>query len=169
MTILLALLFAGLPLQILDGKKIQRTFELYQRTSQLPDVNPELVLPTVTAALTAETDRIPAELLLAVAWGESRFISATHTGKACGIMQTIPSSLDDCNRWLDPVEGFRAGVAELTEWSHDARTHGDLRLILLAQACGNRAFDRTCTKKTWPGWVLARAHRLGMHDVRPTS
>jgi hypothetical protein len=169
MHLLIALLFVGLSFQPLDGKQLQRTFELYQRTNQLADVDPELILPAVTAALTAETDRFPAELLLAVAWGESRFISSTHTGKACGIMQTIPSKPDDCRRWLDPVEGFKAGVAELIEWSRDARTHNDVRTILLAYACGNQAFDGTCIKEKWPDWVLARARRLGMRNVRPLS
>lgn len=163
---LLSLLFG---LHVLDGESLERALRLWHRACELPDVRPELITPTITAALTAETPEFPAELLLAIAWGESRLDSTIKTGKACGPMQSIPSHASDCVRWCDPIEGFKAGVAELIEWSHDKRTRGDVRLVLLAMACGNSAFDGTCKKKRWPGWVLARAHRLGMHDVRPAS
>jgi hypothetical protein len=42
----------------------------------------------------------------------------------------------------------------------DRRVRGDLRLALLYRACGNRAFDGTCRKRAWPGWVLRRAAAL---------
>lgn len=157
-------------LQILDGESLERALTLWRRAAELPDVRPELILPSVSAALTAETPEFPAELLLAIAWGESRFEPGTHTGRAYGPMQTIARpGTNDGARWRDPIEGFKAGVAELREWSRDHRTHGDLRSILFAYACGNAAFNDTCTKTRWPGWVLARAHKLGMRDVRPST
>lgn len=143
-----------------------RTLTLIVRTMSLPDVEPERVLPAVIAAVDAETDEFPAELLLAIAWGESRFDSSVRTGHACGIMQTIPKRDSDCAAWRDPSAAFAAGVAELNEWMHDHRTHGDVHLVLLAQACGNSAFAGTCAKTRWPGWVLARAFRLGYHPSR---
>lgn len=161
-----ALLLFGLVFT--DGESLERALTLWRRAAELPDVRPKLITPSVAAALTAETNEFPAELLLAIAWGESRFEPGTHTGRACGPMQTIARD-GDCARWCDPIEGFKAGVVELTEWSHDRRTHGDLRSILLAYACGNSAFDGSCTKKRWPGWVLVRARKLGMHDVRASS
>lgn len=147
---------------------LTRVIHLLLATSQLPDVDPARATGATIAALAVETDEFPAELLLAIAWGESRFINETRTGRACGAMQTIARA-GDCERWRDPIEGFRAGVDELREWSRDHRTRGDLRLILGAYACGNSIFNGTCTKTRWPGWVLARARKLGMHDVRPST
>lgn len=164
MSTLISVLF-GL---FLDGESLDRAIELHRRASELPDVRAELIAPTVAAALTAETPEFPAELLIAIAWGESRFEPGAHTGRACGPMQTIART-GDCERWRDPFAGFQAGVDELTQWSRDRRTHHELRLILGAYACGNSIFDGTCTKTRWPSWVLARAKRLGLRDVRPAS
>lgn len=164
MSTLISLLF-GL---FLDGESLDRAIELHRRASELPDVRAELIAPTVAAALTAETAEFPAELLVAIAWGESRFEPTAHTGRACGPMQTIGKRAD-CARWADPFEGFKAGVNELRTWSRDRRTHRELRLILGGYSCGYAAFNGTCTKTRWPSWVLARAHKLGMHDVRPPS
>lgn len=163
MSALVSLLFG---LNFLDGESLERALRLFHRASELPDVRAELVAPTVAAALTAETPEFPAELLVAIAWGESRFEPGAHTGRACGPMQTIARA-GDCERWRDPFKGFQAGVVELTTWSHDPHTHGDLRLVLGGYSCGYAAFNGTCRKARWPGWVLTRARKLGMRDVRP--
>jgi hypothetical protein len=136
--------------------------QLLHRVERLPDTRPELALITTLAALSAESDRFPAELLIAIAWGESRLEPTTKTGRACGPMQTIAVKPGDCERWATPLYGYQAGVDELTEWSNDKRTRGDLELVLLAYACGSSAFNGTCKKTSWPGWVLKRARRLGM-------
>jgi hypothetical protein len=143
-----------------------RVLVLMHRTASLPDVELTRAAPAVAAALEAETPEFPAELLLAIAWGESRFDSTVHTGRACGIMQTIARRPGDCATWREPRAAFAAGVAELTEWAHDRRTGGNVRLVLLAQACGNAAFDGTCRKTRWPGWVLGRAEQLGYNPQR---
>jgi hypothetical protein len=153
---------------LFSDEDYSRQAQLIEATSQLPDVEPAFVEPTVRAALAEETARFPAELLIAIAWGESRFDATVITGKCCGTMQTMAHSRADCIRWRDPRASFAAGVAELDEWAHDKHTHGALRLILLAQACGYSAFNGTCKKTRWPSWVLARARRLGMR-VSPSS
>jgi hypothetical protein len=164
MTWLIALLFATQAHMIsVEKSRFERVLD---RAQALPDIDPDLVLPNVLAAFHAETTEYPAELLLAIAWGESRFRSDVTTGHVCGVLQTVPRIPSDCSKWLDPFEGYQAGVDELIEWSFDRRTHGDLRLILLARACGNSAFTGKCRKQRWPGWVLRRARALGMHDVR---
>lgn len=137
-----------------------RSLELYRKVDALPDVDHEDASRAVDAALVVETAQAPAELLLAIAWGESRYKASTITGHACGPMQTIPSKHISCQAMQIPLIGFAAGAAELRSWLRVA--HGDLRLALLAYACGNSAFDGTCKKTAWPGWVLHRARRLGL-------
>jgi len=144
-----------------------RADKLEALARSMPDVRPTQATEAARAALIVETAELPAELLLAIAWGESRFDPTVVTGKACGPMQTIPSRPDDCARWRDPVEGFRAGRDELAdELMHDHRVHGDLRLALLAYACGNSVFDGTCKKLGWPSVIIERAKGLGW---RPRS
>jgi hypothetical protein len=133
---------------------------LWISTSQLPDVRPDLVLPAVVGALTAETPDFPGALLISIAWGETRLDGSVHTGRVCGVMQSMITSPSDCRKWINPINGFRAGVAELEEWHHDHNTHGKLNTVLLAQACGMSAFNGTCTKQAWPNWVIDRARCL---------
>lgn len=165
---LLAIVFALLDPR-LTVEQSTRAASLFELTIQLPDVQAMKALGAVDGAVRAETPSLPAELLIAVAWGESRFETRTLTGRCCGPMQTMARSSGDCRRWSDPVEGFKAGVAELDAWAHDRRVAGNVRRMLLAQACGNAAFDGTCSKTAWPGWVLRRANRLGYRSVSPRS
>lgn len=139
----------------------------------LPDIDPKRVDEAVDAAFQAETDRVPAELLLSIAWGETRFVSTVRTGRVCGVMGVNPEDIgrprSDCRRWgRDPLAGFRAGVTELEEMLADRRVHGRMRWALLYRACGNSAFDGTCRKGAYPGWVLRRAARLkGAPHAKP--
>lgn len=134
---------------------------LWLHTSRLPDVEPNVVVPAVIGAMAAETPDFPAELLIAIGWGETRLDSRVHTKYVCGVMQAVITKRSDCEQWsTDPIAGFRAGVAELEEWRHDRRTGGKLTNVLLAQACGQKAFEGTCQKGHWPAWVIGRARCL---------
>lgn len=142
-----------------------RSSSLRENARSLPDVRAEDVDPAVDAALAEETDRVPAELLIAIAWGESRLRPDVRTGHVCGIMQVNPTDLglprSRCRAWeLDRRLAFRAGVSEIEMMLRDRRVRGNIRRALLYRACGNRAFDGTCAKTKWPGWVLRRAERL---------
>jgi len=139
---------------------------LWAQANRLPDVQPDRVLPAVVGAVRAETPEYPAELLLAIAWGESRLDPTVRTGKVCGILQVNPVDIhrphSDCDAWSRDVgEGMRAGVVELEMLSADPRVRGNLWLTLLYRACGNAAFDGTCQKTLWPNWVLNRARCMG--------
>lgn len=139
-----------------------RRAKLIQRTERLGDVRPADVITAVDAAIAAETMRYPAELLLAIAWGESRLISSTVTGIACGPMQTIANARGPCTLMKIPALGFLAGVHELEAWEHDPWTRGRLELVLLGYAAGYAGFTQADhPKRAWPGWVLWRAHQLG--------
>lgn len=144
-----------------------RFLTVTKQAAELPDHRPELILPNAIAAFANETDEYPSELLLALAWGESRFEPNAGNRIYCGVMQTArtasPLACDDA------YSGYRAGVDELRELASDRRTHGDLELVLLYRACGNAAFDGTCTKHAWVRSALRRARRLGMRNVRGLS
>jgi hypothetical protein len=162
--IVLALLGGSTSAQVLDDGRP----ELHRKAQALPDVALANVVEAVEAAWAAQTQRWQAPLLIAIAWGESRFIASTVTGIACGPMQTIAYTRTACRSMQNMLAGFKAGVSELEEWDRDRRTHHDLKLILLAYACGNSAFNGTCKKRAWPGWVLKRARALGfVESVRP--
>lgn len=139
-----------------------RAEQLIRRTEALPDVARHDAEVAARTALLVETADVPAELLIAIAWGESRFVPTTITGRACGLVQTIGASPSACKAMTVPIIGMLAGIAELRGWLRIA--HGDLRLALLAYACGYSAFDGTCSKQAWPGWVLHRARSLGLLD-----
>ncbi len=135
-----------------------RATRLVQNARSLPDVATSDAEAAARAALLVETDDISAELLVSVAWGESRFQSGTVTGRACGLVQTIGRDARSCRLMQIPIVGMLAGVVELRLWLHAA--HGDVRLALAGYACGWSAFDGSCTKQAWPGWVLRRARAL---------
>ncbi len=142
-----------------------RFFAVLERVEQLPDIRTDLILPNVVSAFANETPDYPAELLLALAWGESRMDPTIRTGRVCGVMQTVPRTPTACQ---DLMSGYAAGVAELRELASDRRTR-DLVDVLMYRACGQAAFDGTCTKRRWVNAALARARRLGMRNVRPLS
>lgn len=144
-----------------------RANQLIQRAERLSDVRADEARDAAVGALLVETDSVPASLLVAIAWGESRFIPTTVTGRACGLVQTIPDAHLSCEAMKVPIVGMLAGRLELEGWLRLAR--GDLHLALLAYACGFSAFDGSCAKQAWPGWVLARARRLGLDTRRSAA
>lgn len=143
-----------------------RAIRLTRDAQRLPDVVPEDAAVAVEAALIVESRTVPAELLVAIAWGESRFIPSTVTGRACGLLQVVASAPASCSALQIPIVGMLVGRLELEQWL--ALAHGDLHLALLGNACGMSALRGTCTKTAWPNWVLGRARWLGL-DVGPRS
>jgi hypothetical protein len=145
-----------------------RATKLIGQARALSDVHPDEAEVAARAALLVETSKVPAELLVAIAWGESRFVPTTMTGRACGLVQVVARSRGACELLKIPVVGMLVGRIELEEWLRLSR--GNLRLALLGNACGMSAFDGSCIKTAWPSWVLARARRLGFDlDVGPRS
>jgi hypothetical protein len=137
---------------------------LWIQTSRLPDVQPEFITPAVLAALHVETEDAPSELLISIAWSESRLDPTVRTGNVCGILQVNPTDIgqprSDCTIWSNNVEaGMHAGVIELQMLRADHRAQ-TLQRALLYRACGNAAFNGTCHKTQWPTWVLDRAQCL---------
>lgn len=145
-----------------------------QAAHALPDVKPGLIELAIDAALEVATDEIPAPLLVSLAWSESRFEARTHDHTGCGVLQVDPKDIGApvslCRVWgASMLAGMAAGVVELEMLLGDRRVHHDLRLALQYRACGNKAFDGTCSthKLMWVEAALARAARLSR--VVPTS
>ena len=116
----------------------------------------------VAAAQAAATPRVSAELLLAVAFVESRYDEtatsrvegakrktghypslaappnlAAHASLYCGPLQTYAGSWTDCLAMRALPAGYHAGVAELETWLRDPRVRGSIVLALAGHGCGN--------------------------------
>lgn len=145
-----------------SGTTSKRLSKLYASVKHLGDVSDSDAMMAVVSAHAAETKRYPAELLLAIAWGESRLIATTITGHACGPMQTIPVTRRECFFQRVSAIGFAAGVHELESWERDPYTRGHLELVLLGYAGGYAAFTEIDhPKRAWPRAILWRARQLG--------
>lgn len=142
------------------------TLQLHEAARELPDVSsPDLADRFVDVALELQTPRVPAALIIALAWGESRFDASARP--ACGVMQVYPRDLGEpaasCAEWRrDLHAGVRAGVREIETMLADKRVRGNMRLALLYRACGNKAFDGTCDAKkyAWVTTAMARWHSI---------
>jgi hypothetical protein len=116
----------------------------------------------VVAAERASTARVSAELLLAIAYIESRFDpTATsrvesgtrktghypgtspprnlvpHTSLYCGPLQTLAGSWSECVGLRELPVAYAAGASEMETWLSDRRVHGDLNVALAGHGCGN--------------------------------
>lgn len=127
----------------------------------------------IEAAIAAQTEHVPASLLVSLGWGESRFDPAAQP--ACGVMQVYPQDLDEpepqtaCTRWRSDIDaGVAAGVHEIEIMLADKRVRGDLRTALLYRACGNSAFDGTCDAKkyTWVTYAMDRWRAIAARASR---
>lgn len=139
---------------------------LHNAARKLPDVTShDLVDRFVDVAVELQTPHVPAALLVALAWGESRFEASARP--ACGVMQVYPHDLGEpataCAEWRsDSRAGVRAGVREIELMLNDKRVRGDMRRALLYRACGNKAFDGSCSakKRAWVTASMVRWHAL---------
>jgi hypothetical protein len=138
----------------------------------------------VEAAQAAATAHVSPELLLAIAYVESRYdptatsrVEGTHrrTGRYpstvapahlavgaslyCGVLQTYAGSWDDCLALRALPAAYAAGAAELEQWLRDKRVRGDIALALAGHGCGNRGVT-TGKCNAYPDRVLWIARRL---------
>lgn len=114
------------------------------------------------AAVDASTPRVQPELLLAIAFVESRFdVTATsrvegkrrrtghyasttppanlntRSSMYCGPLQTFAGSWNECISLRDPHAAYTAGADELEHWLRDRRVRGDVTRALAGHGCGN--------------------------------
>jgi hypothetical protein len=159
---------------------------------RLHAATPSLAVPDayshVAAAQAAATDQVTAELLLGVAFVESRFDPTAvsrvegrarrtgaypslnvpphldpHASLYCGPLQTFAPSWSACLSMRDLKTAYAAGAAELTTWLRDRRVQGDVTRALAGHGCGNYGVT-TGNCNGYPGRVLwmERQFRLGI-------
>ena len=164
---------------------ILRHLELALRLhAAVPSLPAEVAFDHAAAAVAAETDQIPAELLLGIAFVESRFDPTAvsrvegHTRKTgsyrtteapaqldrraalfCGPLQTYAGSWSACVGMRDLSTGYTAGASELQQWLHDPRVRGTTVRALAGHGCGN--FGVTTGRcNGYPERVLDMTRRL---------
>lgn len=108
------------------------------------------------ASAAAATYELPVEVLLAVAWHETRFDPTLRNARVCGPMQTKWTTRDDCALWSSPDAGYAEGARVLAYWR--TRSGGDLTRALDAYACGNVGLYAGC--RGFGRGILAVATRL---------
>jgi hypothetical protein len=169
--------------------KLELTFRL---VVVVPSLGIGTTYAHVSAATDAATPDVSAELLLSIAFVESRFdVTATSriegnvrrtgayrstspprnlTGTLyCGPLQTYAKDWDDCLRMRGLLLAYRAGSDELSRWMKDSRVRGDVTRALLGHGCGNHGVTSgRCNR--YPARVLHFTRRLtGATRVRPPS
>lgn len=138
----------------------------------------------VQAATAAATERVPAELLLAVAYVESRYdVTALSriegktrvhgrypsttppknlrkgTSLYCGPLQTFARNWDECMKQRDLNVAYATAAKEIEHWLRDRRVRGDMTRALAGYGCGNHGV-KTGKCNRYPGRVLWQARRL---------
>jgi hypothetical protein len=149
-----------------------------------PQLPAEDALAHARAATIAATPQISAELLLAMAFVESRFnpVALSHvegtkrrvtrhpstepprrwrrgTSLYCGPLQTYAGTWDDCLKARELDVGYGNGAKEIASWLRDRRVRGDITRALAGYGCGNRGV-KTGKCNRYPGRVLYQARRL---------
>ena len=128
----------------------------------VPSLAPEVAYAHASAAVAAASPRVSPELLLAIAYVESRYDPtatsrvegstrktgsypstiepanlAPHASLYCGPLQTFAPSWHDCLALRDLQTAYAAGATELATWLRDVRVRGDITRALAGHGCGN--------------------------------
>lgn len=154
----------------------QRSIHLEGVLKRMNDVPHTEVDEIIDAALSVEKGPITAELLLALAWHESRFDRQNRTGSVCGMLQVVPDEVGEedfetaCNRWSSDIRSaFQAGVDEFlgnpkmskyNGWLRGIKGHVSRERLIIAlrhRACGNKI---PCGKDQWIRSVISMMEML---------
>ena len=144
----------------------------------MPSMSPIDAYAHAAAANAEATARVSPELLLAVAYVESRY-DPTATSRVehgvrrtgaypseqppagldarvemyCGPLQTAARSWAACMSMRGLDTAYAAGTSELEQWLRDRRVHGDVALALAGHGCGNAGVATGCN--SYPARVLS--------------
>ena len=142
---------------------VLRHLELAMRLqAAVPWLAPDVAYAHASAASSAQTEQVSAELLLGMAFVESRFdptaVSRVEGGTRktgayvstsapprldrraslyCGPLQTFAPSWTACLEMRNLDVAYAAGAAELGQWLRDRRVHGSTTRALAGHGCGN--------------------------------
>jgi hypothetical protein len=165
-----------------------RNLELAMRLqAAVPSLEMDAAYAHIEAAEAAATEQVSAELLLGIAFVESRFDPTATSrveggvrrlgrypsttpprrldprrGLFCGPLQTIALSWARCLAMRDLKTAYAAGASEITTWLRDRRVRGDIPRALAGHGCGNHGV-RTGACNRYQSRVLGmeRRFRLG--------
>jgi len=154
-------------------------------------VDPLEAVMHVEAAIAASTDEISPEVLLSIAYIESRYepmalsrIEGKHrvlgvylgsqppkrwkkgTSLHCGPLQTYALTWDECVRQRDLGVAYASASKQLSTWLRDRRVRGDLTRALAGYGCGNHGV-KTGKCNRYPGRVLWQARRIASNRPVP--
>lgn len=140
----------------------------------------------VHAAMAAATDDVPAELLLGMAYVESRFdrfaLSRVERGRRvmgrypsveppryltktgslyCGVVQTFAKTWATCLQQRDLHIAYSTAAMELGHWLKDRRVRGNLDVALAGYGCGNHGVS-TGKCNRYPARVQYQARRFAV-------
>jgi hypothetical protein len=158
-----------------------------------PWLDAQAVNAHVEAAESAATEQIPSELLLGIAFVESRYDATAvsrverqtrRTGRYpsttapaqlnpraslfCGPLQTYAASWSVCMGMRNLKVAYATGVAEIEHWLRDRRVRGSITRALAGHGCGNRgALTGACNG--YPNRVLAMERQLRSPPASQTS
>jgi soluble lytic murein transglycosylase-like protein len=111
------------------------------------------------AGAAAAQYRLEPELLLAIAYHESRFrpdVVAHAGGRSfCGVMQVRADNAEHCRELADLDVGYLAGARVLRAWI--TATHGDLEKALAGYGCGWWGVEHGC--RDFAPFVIALRNR----------
>jgi len=149
------------------------------------------VIAHARAAEAAATPQLSPELLLGMAYVESRFdplaVSRIEGQRRrvghyesneppprwlkgsslyCGPLQTFAGSWSECIAMRDPHVAYAAGADELEHWLRDKRVRGDITRALAGYGCGYHGV-KTGKCNRYPGRVLWQARRLASNRPVP--
>ncbi len=172
-------------------KHLELAMRLHAAVPALP---PAEAYAHAAAAVDAASPRVSPELLLAIAFVESRYDPtatsrvegttrktghypsteqpanlAPYASLYCGPLQTFAGSWRECLAMRDLPSAYAAGVAELETWLRDRRVHGDIGRALAGHGCGNHGLV-TGRCNGYPTRVRAVEHVLSRAPaVRPDA
>jgi hypothetical protein len=133
-------------------------------TQAMPTIEINNAYAHASAAVDAATPELPADLLLAIAYIESRYDPTStsrienevrRTGRYpsrrrgpeikgplfCGPLQTHARTWKQCLAMRDLTTGYSAAVREISSWMRDRRVRGNITRALNGHGCGNHGVN----------------------------
>ena len=137
------------------------------------------------AAVAASTERVTPELLLAIAYAESKFdpsvVSRVEgaqrrvgcwqsqeapkrwrkgTSLFCGPLQTQARTWDACLAQRELDAAYRTGAREIEEWLDEEHVHGNLSRALAGFGCGTEGAKSGSCSNAFQARVIAHARKI---------
>jgi len=162
-------------------------------TAAVPALDPATAFAHAVAAHEARSDAIEPELLLAMAYIESRYDPTSlsrvegekrrtgpwraevppramnrRSSMFCGPLQTHARTWKQCLEQRQLAVAYPKAVSELEDWLRDRRVRGRLTKALAGYGCGNHGVN-TGKCNRYPERVLRMKRKISDGGVRPRA